>query len=447
MKKILLLLTIISAFLMVACNILEDDEPNKPYTLTFMLSETEVYATYPVDIGDEMIWPENPSLEGYIFSGWFAEGGPFTSNYVEAGALVLIAHFDVEDDDRETVNVSLYDGSFLFRSLRFEKGSTLPSIDTLRPGYEFIAWYTNSSLTILFDLETIIETNLILYGKWEADYNYTGYYADISIRRHEPLVDVLNDILRRDFINVSYGDARYILENSDRDPLQDNTVVRGMYNNDEIATYWIGQGAGAWQREHVWPNSKLGISRVSNNSRNQGSDLHNLRAITGINQTRSNRYFVQGSGAAVTVGSQGFYPGDDHKGDVARILFYMFVMYDFLTLTDDEILLGNNSSTNYTMAGTYAGKLSLLLQWHIEDPVDEFEMQRNEFIYSGVAPRSDGAGNTVPQGNRNPFIDHPELAHYIWGGTQSLSVNGTSFEYTPYTLSYTPYSSFNHLYI
>ena len=54
------------------------------------------------------------------------------------------------------------------------------------------------------------------------------------------------------------------------------------------------------------------------------------------------------------------------------------------------------------------GKLSTLLDWHLQDPVDDFEMSRNEVIY-GI------------QGNRNPFIDHPEYVSILWGSDGSLS--------------------------
>lgn len=230
---------------------------------------------------------------------------------------------------------------------------------------------------------------------------YLPYYTGIEGLTGEALVLKLRTIISTGFISVSYGDARYVLEDSDLDPYDNNNSIRGMYNQSKIATYWIGQGAGAWQREHVWPNSKLGISRVNNSSRNQGSDLHNLRAIDGINQTRSNRYFVAGIGSAKTVGAEGFYPSDKDKGDVARILLYMAVRYNFLKLTDNETLLGNDSSTNYTVEGAYAGMLSILLEWHIEDPVDEFERNRNEVIYQ-------------EQGNRNPFIDHEDLFEPVY---------------------------------
>ncbi|MFA6801437.1 MAG: endonuclease, partial [Acholeplasmataceae bacterium] len=96
----------------------------------------------------------------------------------------------------------------------------------------------------------------------------------------------------------------------------------------------------------------------------------------------------------------GYYPGDDHIGDVARILLYMVIMYDNLTLTDDLNDLIDKSD-KYSADGAEMGLLSVLLEWHKLDPVDDFERQRNEVIYTA-------------QGNRNPFIDHPEYVHLIW---------------------------------
>lgn len=259
-----------------------------------------------------------------------------------------------------------------------------------------------------------------------------GYYESANHKVGNDLMLTLRTIIQKDMTPVSYGDVRYVLAISDRDPNDASTVI-GMYDNDKIANYWIGTGEGAWQREHVWPNSKLGIPRVDNNSKNQGSDLHNLRAITGINQTRSNRYFETGFGEAVTIGTDAFYPGDDHKGDVARILFYMVVMYPELNLTNVIEDLVNNTDTNYTPKGAFMGKKDLLLQWHREDPVSALERQRNDFIYNGVA--KDPNGKTItPQGNRNPFIDHPEYVHLIWEEKQIDDL--TKPETTTYVVMY-----------
>ena len=288
----------------------------------------------------------------------------------------------------------------------------------------FIYLYSGGYLDRFLNNTTSQVTTTPVVGTFEQDengfyyYSSTGYesgsyYYNAKNLSGETLVEQLQMIIKDGFTPVSYGDARYVLSFSDRDPETNYESVRGMYDNDVIATEWIGTGEDAWQREHVWPNSKLGIPRVNNNSKNQGSDLHNLRAITIINQTRSNRYFAEGSGIATTIGSEGFYPGDEHKGDVARILFYMDIMYDELNLTNDITMLENNPDTNYTLEGAYAGVLDLLLQWHKEDPVDEFELHRNEFIYSGIATDPDGK-EINPQGNRNPFIDKPEYVHLIW---------------------------------
>jgi len=158
---------------------------------------------------------------------------------------------------------------------------------------------------------------------YQTDYEPGDYYFSAKNLSGDALREELQKIIRTGFNPRSYEEAKHILAYCDRDPLKNNESVRGICDSAEIATYWIGTGSGAWQREHVWPNSKLGVARVGASQRNQASDIHNLRAITGINQTRSNRYFADGSGEAKTVGTEGFYPGDEHKGDVARILFYM----------------------------------------------------------------------------------------------------------------------------
>ena len=98
-----------------------------------------------------------------------------------------------------------------------------------------------------------------------------------------------------------------------------------------------------------------------------------------------NKYFDN------TTTADSYAPRDEVKGDVARILFYMTVRYSNLNLVN------STSPAVYQMA-----MLNRLLQWHLEDPVDSFEMYRNDVIYSY-------------QNNRNPFIDHPEFVEKLWG--------------------------------
>jgi endonuclease I len=236
----------------------------------------------------------------------------------------------------------------------------------------------------------------------EGFYYYTyvdpnDYYYSANDLVKEQLKSTLYTILNDTMDAKAYGLAKVVLAEADLSIEQPN-FVRNIYDGKLVSATW---DAYSWNREHVWPNSRLGIPRVSDSSINQGSDLHNLRAITpSVNSSKGDRYFKAGEGDAKTVTGGGYYPGDDDRGDVARILFYMATMYDFLILTDDDDLLSDTSG-HYNLEGARMGKLSLLLLWHKEDPVDEFERRRNQVIYEA-------------QGNRNPFIDKPEYVHLIW---------------------------------
>ncbi|MCR3906249.1 MAG: endonuclease [Tenericutes bacterium] len=266
------------------------------------------------------------------------------------------------------------------------------------------------------------------YGTSQNDegfYYYTfvdsgDYYDSANNLIGNSLTNELRNILSTNFEPTTYDDARVHLELADQS-LDDPTKVWNIYDSVLVDAVW---DSTSWHREHVWPNSRLGMDRVTQSGRNQGSDLHNLRAITpAVNSSRSDRFYSEASGGYQTTDDGGFYPGDEHKGDVARILFYMATMYDFLILTDDDL---DDTSNHYTMDGTKMGKLSLLIQWHKEDPVDDFERNRNQHIYDA-------------QGNRNPFIDKPEYVHLIWEGktideliepVEEVNPNLSVFSYT-----------------
>jgi len=128
--------------------------------------------------------------------------------------------------------------------------------------------------------------------------------------------------------------------------------------------------------EHVYPKSLL-------DDFNAEADLHLLKTCDiDDNSDRGNDPFVSGLGTYGSTGSA-WYPGDDWKGDVARIILYV--------------------NLRYNEPFTDVGSLSLFLQWNTEDPVSPIEDQRNAVISSA-------------QGNRNPFIDNPYIATVIWGG-------------------------------
>ncbi len=162
-----------------------------------------------------------------------------------------------------------------------------------------------------------------------------------------------------------------------------------------------GGNSGQWNREHTYAKSLGSPSLDDDAPSDAGEDAHHLRPCdVQWNNSRGNLKFAAGSGNAGTV-TGGWYPGDEWKGDVARMMMYMYLRYGNQCL---PINVGTG-----TTATSDGNMVNLFLQWNAEDPVSAFEDNRN--TYHG------NTTNTYAQGNRNPFIDNPYLATLIWGGT------------------------------
>lgn len=168
-----------------------------------------------------------------------------------------------------------------------------------------------------------------------------------------------------------------------------------------------------WNREHVYSKS-LANPKFVTDQPGPGTDAHNLRpANSQRNSTRSNFKFGSGSGnsgfSSVTYsGPNGpntaaWFPGDEWKGDVARMMMYMYVRYGAQCLPTG-VGVGSKEFTPDDM-------IDLFLQWNVEDPVSAIEIARNNY--------HENTANSAAQGNRNPFIDNPYLATRIWGGNSA----------------------------
>ncbi len=96
-----------------------------------------------------------------------------------------------------------------------------------------------------------------------------------------------------------------------------------------------------------------------------------------------------------------FEPDDEYKGDFARSYFYMAAAYNDRIASWSSPMLAGNAYPAFT-----GWSVELLLKWHRQDPVSDKERNRQEAVYAR-------------QRNRNPFIDHPEMAEYIWGNKKN----------------------------
>ncbi|MCD8203652.1 MAG: endonuclease [Coprobacillus sp.] len=267
------------------------------------------------------------------------------------------------------------------------------------------------------------------YDESEEQGTIEDYYAEldetIEAIENDEIEDENFDLrtyLRESFSPVtrtSYGNIRYMLPYTDEDP--DNIgYMYGIYDGDAIPGYWSGSRC---DREHVWACSHMRLTfddkgdyRPKESSVGHYSDLHNLRiCCKPVNTSKNDRYFGEVTDSSnfyanvsnpenIGSGNHRFEnnPETDHRGDAARICLYQYVMYEELDLADG--LAGEEA--NYTTFG----QLSVLLEWNYADPVDEFEMQRNGRVYEY-------------QGNRNPFIDYPELADYLFPNETQHFIN------------------------
>ncbi|MGX9133257.1 endonuclease [Rummeliibacillus sp. JY-2-4R] len=222
------------------------------------------------------------------------------------------------------------------------------------------------------------------------------YYSDAIGKKGQALKAALHDAIDNNRV-LSYSEVWDALKITDEDPNNPNNVIL-LYTGESRPKTKAGGNVGDWNREHTWAKSH-GDFGTSNGP---GTDIHNLRpSDVQVNSSRGNLDFDNGGSAVNNCSeckrdSDSWEPPNDVKGDIARILFYMATRYE----KDDRVDLELNDQVN-NGSNPFHGKLSVLLQWNEQDPVSEWEKQRNEKIFN-------------IQGNRNPFIDHPEWVEEIW---------------------------------
>ena len=262
------------------------------------------------------------------------------------------------------------------------------------------------------------------------------YYAEAINLAGDDLKEALHQIIANHIpypYTSSSTDTWDILQDSDQDPENNNNILLVYTNRSQDKGYRDGSGnysqyengngtqSNSWNREHIWPKSH----GFPNPDDIAYRDVHNLKPCDrSVNASRGVKDFDNGGNSheealSCLTDFDSWEPADFVKGDVARILFYMVVRYDpgynYYNETFDLELVDYTTPDNFD---PIFGKLSTLLEWHVLDPVDDFEVNRNEVIYSY-------------QQNRNPFIDHPELVDYIWGENNNQNWSGNLNTYNP----------------
>ena len=242
-----------------------------------------------------------------------------------------------------------------------------------------------------------------------------GYYDDAVGKSGEDLQKSLSTILN-DANDVGYNGLWNLYKTTDRrsdgkvwDMYSD--VTNYTFGTDQCGSY--GVEGDCYNREHSVPKSWF------NKQSPMVSDIWHVYPTDGkINGMRSNNPFGEvGSGASssknefskwgkcVTPGYSGtvFEPNDEYKGDFARTYFYFATRYKGVATSGQGALVFTSTYPYIT-----GWQLDMLLRWHKKDPVSPKELDRNEAVYDSR------------QGNRNPFIDYPELVDLIFGDSRNI---------------------------
>jgi len=269
-----------------------------------------------------------------------------------------------------------------------------------------------------------------------------NYYVSVNGKSGDAILDALySKVASHD--DVGYDGLYVLYKYTDTDA---NGIVYDIYSscNFTIKTDECSSGykkvCDCYNREHTVPQSWFGSGKPK-------SDIFNVYPTDGkVNNQRGNYPYGECAngekcddnskargrlGASTFSGYSGkvFEPDDEFKGDLARSYFYMCAAYrttTFLKSSEGEVVFTyNDKKTNLTQ---YA--INLFMKWHREDPVSEKELKRNDAAYN--------LNNSDAQHNRNPFIDYPELAEYIWGNKKGEKVDlsklknaysGVSYDY------------------
>ena len=264
----------------------------------------------------------------------------------------------------------------------------------------------------------------------------SGYYDAATGKTGESLRTALRDISANGHVKIPYSsptifDIWDAYAYTDVLPAPQNTIIWDMYSDKPgstpnytftLVSDQCSGGASAegscYSREHCMPNSWWGTH--DNASNPQYSDLHHLFACDQyVNQNKSNYpigqttspTYTSSNGSKVGPCSYAGYTGvvfepiDEYKGDFARAWLYLATRYKNVIgswVTNypgyDSQYVINPTTNNY-----FPWFTSMLIAWHVSDPVSQKEVDRNNAIYYNT-----------PQHNRNPYIDHPEYVCDVW---------------------------------
>lgn len=353
----------------------------------------------------------------------FVEGAVFEISFTTEQPVTTVLNFEIGLNNN-SFNASDYTGN-TFLSIPVGQNSTTTTIaliddasdegdEVLKISYrtippEYLILNSNLQIRVIDNDFTRANFGTPLHPTYQTvgSTQPYGFYNTLDGLSEIHLKQALQNIIANPNLvrAQTYADIIAILKQADQHPENSNQVwlLYTEQGRAKLDFQTTSNNLGTWNREHLFPRSLAGYNSIeadeipdgkaiywtthADSLRHGNSDAHAIRAADGPeNSSRKNQFYGQYNGPDGNTGS--FY------GDVARSVFYLAIRYNGL-----RIINGFSGMTGEM------GDLETLLSWHHKDPPDDFEMHRNNIIYSW-------------QFNRNPFVDLPELVEYIWGNKQ-----------------------------
>ena len=309
-------------------------------------------------------------------------------------------------------SIRFYDGKYTFsNNASFSTLNIKPGDFVFMEGIHVFYSYSDGGGVHEFQgyVTAYIKTNVYsIVGEnyQEAEPAYSGdYYNSLSSATGSTFATELHNLMDTTHTTyTSYSSLFNLYQSSDPG------------DGAKYKCFYSGQSTSSVNREHVWAVSLSNNLFPRNNLTYAGADLHHVRpAIGQYNSIRSNALFApvygmkssmskinyRTGGVSYCTGNT-FEPADAIKGDVARIIMYVYIHYSTKVGGNSQTYYGYLDVTKVIGAVSETECFALLRKWNALDPVSQDEITRNNVAYS-------------VQGNRNPFIDHPTYADRIWG--------------------------------
>lgn len=346
---------------------------------------------------DIVFTTDEPTPEDLVFDFTVTNGAFTTADYTGSTSVTIVSGTDTATKTIQTVDDAIDEGDEVMKitfgplPVGYKRLNDNTEVRIVDNDFTMAAWGTPLDPT--FDQVNSTAPN--------------GYYDPIDGLADAALVQAIQDIIADPSVvrSQTYSDVIDILKEADQHPLNSNQVWL-LYTEQPRPKLDFqtsgGSSVGLWNREHTYPRSRGGfddieadeiadgidvwVSTKADSLRHANSDGHGIRATDGPeNSSRGNQDYGEYSGPSGNLGSW--------KGDVARSIFFLTIRYNGL-----EVVAGDPDNSTVGELGD----LDILLDWHRNDPPDDYEMNRNNVVYEW-------------QFNRNPFIDQPDLAEFIWG--------------------------------